>query len=108
MEDADQLIGCLHVKGSKWHRTRHIVELDIEIAKAHWGWRIADELFSRLEKWVVDNDILRIEFFVYEGNKRARSFDQKWGYQEEDFRTGSIYVDGILSNKIWMSKLLNS
>ena len=108
VEDADELIGFLHVKGLKWRRARHTVGLDIGIVKVHWGRGIANELFSRLEKWAVDNGILRVEFFVCEGNERARTFYQKWGYREEGVRTGSIYVNGILSNEIWMSKILNS
>lgn len=70
------------------------------------GQGIGKQLFETVEKWALDHKLHRLELTDMSHNERALRLYQKMGYQIEDIRWGSLWVDGKYLDEYYMAKIL--
>ncbi|AGK95676.1 GNAT family N-acetyltransferase [Clostridium pasteurianum] len=105
-EDTKNVVGFLSAERGFAKRIEHSVYIVIGILKDYRGRKIGLKLFEALEKWALENHIIRLELTVMTNNKAAIGLYKKIGFKIEGLKEKSLIVDGKYVDEYYMGKIL--
>ncbi|HOO32161.1 MAG TPA: GNAT family N-acetyltransferase [Thermotogota bacterium] len=105
--DGDKIVGMLNFVAGNRLRNSHDGEFGISVDRNYAGMGIGSALVEALIEWATEiNMIRRLTLFVMNGNERAISLYQKYGFRIEGVRRRAVrFEDGRVQDLIMMGKL---
>ena len=86
--------GLLLLEAPPFHRTRHVVKLEILVAASHRGQGIGRALLAHGQDWVRSHDLVeKIGLNVFADNERALALYRAAGFVEEGRRVGEYRME---------------
>ncbi len=76
------------------------------VLKEYRGQGIGTKLFNEVEKWALENDIIRLDLTVVTENEAAIALYEKLGFEKEGIKRASFYLEGRVLDQYYMGKLL--
>lgn len=100
----DIVAGCCEISWSTSLKIRHRADLAIAVVKDYWGLGIGTRMFQELIRIAEENEyITQLELDFIEGNTRARSFYENFGFRITGVKPDAIRLkDGTMRNIISM------
>lgn len=105
-EANNQLVGYMVVIGGFANRNKHSAYLVIGVLKEFSGQGIGTKLFKKLQEWVSQHKIHRLELTAMKHNERAISLYTKMGFEIEGIKRQSLLVNGEYIDEYYMAKLV--
>lgn len=87
-------------------KSKHRGVFTMAVKESFWGCGIGTSLLRNLEKWAIQQQILRLELNVLETNRRAIKLYEKEGYVFEGHKECAALVSGRYVGGYWMAKIL--
>ena len=79
-----QIVAVSNVHSTYKRRGRHMGELGISIAKAHWSKGIATAIMNYILRWAQQNEIIeKLTLEVLDSNVKAIALYEKLGFTKE-------------------------
>lgn len=103
----DHIVGFLTAERGFANRIKHSVYIVIGLLKDFRGKNIGSRLFEELEKWAIDNCIIRLELAVMTHNVSAIRLYKKMGFKIEGIKEKSLIVDKKYVDEYYMGKILH-
>lgn len=103
----DHIVGFLTAERGFANRIKHSVYIVIGLLKDFRGKNIGSRLFEELEKWAIDNCIIRLELTVMTHNVSAIRLYKKMGFKIEGIKEKSLIVDKKYVDEYYMGKILH-
>lgn len=100
------LVGYLSVRGGSVRRNRHSAYIVIGILKDYQGMGIGAGLFTEMNTWAMNTEIVRLELTVMTHNQVALALYSKNGFEIEGTKRKSLVIDGQWVDEYYMSKIL--
>ncbi len=104
-EDGSEIVGFLSANRGKFNRVSHTAYVVIGLRSSHQNKGIGKRLFLKLDEWVKDNSIIRVELTVEVNNDRAKHLYEINGFEVEGVRRKSMLVSGELVDEYYMAKI---
>ena len=101
----ENIIGFLSLERGVPKRIRHTGYIVIGIRSNFRGMGIGSKLFSKLDEWVMKNNVTRIELSVICSNTVAKHLYEKNGFEVEGVRKNSMIIDGKYVDEFTMAKI---
>ncbi|MCY7111500.1 GNAT family N-acetyltransferase [Streptococcus oralis] len=89
----------------KVNRTAHLAYIVLGVLKDYRGQGIGTEFFKRLDFWVQENKIVRLESSVETNNDVAIHLYQKNDFEVEGRKTKTMLVKGKYRDEYVMAKI---
>lgn len=105
-EDAGKLVGHVSAYGGEFNRIRHSAYIVVGVRQAAAGQGIGTRLFTELDAWAAENDVLRLELTVRVDNQHAIRLYQRMGFEIEGTKRKALLVDGVLIDELYMARLI--
>ena len=105
-ENEDKIVGFLSADRGHTNRIKHSAYIVIGILKDFRGMGIGKRFFEELDKWAIQNWVLRLELTVMKNNRNAIRLYEKMGFKIEGVKEKSCLVDGVFIDEYYMAKLL--
>lgn len=101
-----KIAGTCQISFSKRIKLKHKAGIGIAILKEFWGFGIGSAMFKEMiEQAKNNNDVLQIELEVIEGNERAISLYEKFGFKTVAEKPDAVRLkDGTMLKEITMMK----
>jgi len=106
-EKEEKLIGFLSAERGHANRIKHSAYIVIGILEDFRGKGIGKGLFEELDKWAIEQGIIRLELTVMINNENAISLYRKMGFNIEGTKEKSCLVNGVFVDEYYMAKLLD-
>lgn len=107
VEDEKKIVGFLSADRGHVNRIKHSAYIVIGVLREFAGKGIGQRLFERLDKWVIENEIKRLELTVMINNELAIKLYKKMGFKIEGTKEKSCLVNGEFVDEYYMAKLFN-
>ena len=99
-----QIVAVSNVHSTYKRRGRHMGELGISIAKAHWSKGIATAIMNYILRWAQQNEIIeKLTLEVLDSNVKAIALYEKLGFTKEGLLKKASIVDGEYHDLLRMS-----
>lgn len=98
------IVGFLSVDRGGFKRIKHTGYLVMGICQGYRNMGIGTKLFSELDKWVLENNITRLELTVICSNTIAKRLYEKNGFEVEGIKKNSMIIDGQYVDEFYMAK----
>ena len=105
--DDEDIVGFLSAQRGTQNRIRHSAYIVVGIREKFRGIGIGSKLFSTLDIWAKENNIIRLELSVICSNDIARRLYEKNGFEIEGIKKNSMIIDGKYVDEYYMAKLYN-
>lgn len=105
-ENDKDIIGFLSAQRGVPNRIKHTAYIVVGIRKDFQGKGIGSKFFRKLDLWVLQNKITRLELTVMCNNKMAKHLYEKNGFVVEGIKKNSMVVDGEYVDEFYMAKLI--
>ena len=104
-----RVVACCQITCYNRIKTRHRAGIAIAVIKKYWGQGIGTRLMQELIRIATDNiNITQVELEYIEGNTRARSLYEKFGFVVTGVRPDAIRLkDGTLLNEYTMVRRID-
>lgn len=99
-----EVAGVLSFTRYKKFEYRHCGDFGMAIMPEFWRRGIGTQLLITMEKWCLANDITKIELTAWSNNIAAIYLYERFGFQHEGKRVGSIIRDEKTMDLILMGK----
>ena len=106
--DDKDIVGFLSAQRGTQNRIRHSAYIVVGIREKFRGIGIGSKLFSTLDIWAKENNIIRLELSVICSNDIARRLYEKNGFEIEGIKKNSMIIDGKYVDEFYMAKIYNS
>lgn len=104
----ENIIGFLSLERGVPKRIKHTGYIVVGIRSNFRGIGIGSKLFSKLDEWVMENNITRLELSVICSNTVAKHLYEKNGFEVEGIRKNSMIIDGKYVDEFNMAKIYNN
>lgn len=104
----ENIIGFLSLERGVPKRIKHTGYIVVGIRSNFRGMGIGKKLFSKLDEWVMENNITRLELSVICSNTVAKHLYEKNGFEVEGIRKNSMIIDGKYVDEFNMAKIYNN
>jgi len=104
-EDEGTIVGFLSAERGTANRTKHSAYIIIGILRNYRGEGIGRKMLEELDKWAMNNWIIRLELTVMKHNENAIKLYEKMGFKIEGIREKSCFVNGKFIDEYHMAKL---
>ncbi len=104
-KDGSEIVGFLSAERGKLNRVSHTAYVVIGLRSSHQNKGIGKRLFLKLDEWIKDNKIIRVELTVEQKNDRAKHLYEINGFEVEGVRRKSMNVSGELVDEYYMAKI---
>lgn len=101
------LVGYVSGQGSLLRRVRHMLYIVVGILPAYAHHGIGAKLLRSVIDWGGAHGISRLELTVVHENTPAIGLYRRQGFQVEGIRRGSMCIDGVLHDELYMAKVVN-
>lgn len=105
--DGERIIGYIRGERGRYDRIRHTAYIVTGILEPYRGRGIGTAFFQALERWAIENHILRLELTVECHNQAAKALYERRGFEIEGLRRKSMRVEGRFVDEYCMAKLLD-
>ncbi|MEL7530961.1 MAG: GNAT family protein [Bacteroidota bacterium] len=100
-----QIVGILNIFASGKKRLRHIGELGVSVAKAHWNKGIGRKLLQVALQWAETNPLIRkIDLGVQADNHAAIHLYEDLGFRREGLQSRGSLIEGQFYDVVLMGK----
>ena len=104
----ENIIGFLSLERGVPKRIKHTGYIVVGIRSNFRGMGIGKKLFSKLDEWVMENNITRLELSVICSNTVAKHLYEKNGFEVEGIRKNSMIIDGKYVDEFNVAKIYNN
>lgn len=104
----ENIIGFLSLERGVPKRIRHTGYIVVGIRRNFRGMGVGSKLFSKLDEWVMENNITRLELSVICSNTVAKHLYEKNGFEVEGVRKNSMIIDDKYVDEFTMAKIYNN
>lgn len=104
-EDEGRIVGFLSAERGSANRIKHSAYIVIGILKNYRGKGIGQKMLEELDRWAMDNWIIRLELTVMKHNENAIKLYEKIGFKIESIREKSCFVNGKFIDEYHMAKV---
>ncbi len=101
-----RIAGYILAERGKQRRVRHSAYIVIGILADYRNMGLGSEFFRRLEKWAIQEKIVRLELTVECVNTAAVCLYERKGFVIEGVRRKSMYVDGEYIDEYYMARMV--
>lgn len=105
--DKENIVGFLSAQRGKTRKIKHTAYIVVGIREDFRGQGIGKKLFSELDLWARENEILRLELTVMCPNNIAKNLYERNGFEIEGIKRKSIFMDGEYIDEYYMAKIYN-
>ena len=105
-QNEGKIVGFLSAGRGTVNRIKHSAYVVTGILEDYRGKGIGRKLFEELDKWAVENELIRLELTVMVPNEGAVALYKKMGYKIEGIKEKSCLVDGAFIDEYYMAKIV--
>lgn len=105
-EENKTIIGYLAIYGGAFKKVKNTAYISIGVLEKFRGLGIGVLLFTEMEKWIKNTNIIRLELEVVTDNISAVKLYKKIGFTIEGTKMYSFNFNGKYYNEYIMSKIL--
>lgn len=101
----DNIVGFLSAEKGYYNRIKHTAYIVVGILHEYQGKGMGTNFFKWLEKWAIQNKLIRLELTVMTHNLAAIHLYKKNGFVIEGVKFKSMNVDGKYEDEYYMARL---
>ena len=105
-EDSENIVGFISAERGFANRIKHSAYIVIGVLNSHSGRGIGTKLLEQIEKWAIENNIIRLELTVMTHNINGIKLYEKMGFKKEGTKVKSHIIDGEYIDEYYMAKIL--
>ncbi|ABR47654.1 GCN5-related N-acetyltransferase [Alkaliphilus metalliredigens QYMF] len=105
-ESREKIVGFLSADREHVNRIKHSAYIVIGVRQSFRGKGVGKRLFEELDKWAMENGIIRLELTVMINNENGITLYRKMGFRVEGIKEKSCLVKGELVDEYYMAKIL--
>jgi len=106
IEEKEKIGGFLSAQRGIPNRIHHSAYIVIGMLKEYRGQNLGTKLFEKLEKWAIENNIIRLELTVVTSNEGAVKLYENMGFKIEGIKEKSMIVDREYVDEYYMAKVI--
>ncbi|PSR28704.1 MAG: N-acetyltransferase [Sulfobacillus benefaciens] len=102
----NRIIGTLEAIRGTFRKNRHVATMGMALRKEYRGSTRGSGLLATLDQWSRQEDVKKIAISVFESNKTAIHFYQRYGFFIEGSRPNQFNIAGKMVAEVFMAKYL--